>query len=141
MIWQKKKDGEVFSKGMEQTSFVLPLTLQFSFFHTRSSKRCGSLPPPQLYSHPYQMMLKEGHKHLSPVENLMAGGMAGVTSLLCTYPLDLIRSRLTVQTTETKYTGIMDTYRTVVREEGYLFAVLCTQASVMLLGGVLLFCC
>lgn len=66
----------------------------------------------------------------------MAGGMAGVTSLLCTYPLDLIRSRLTVQTTETKYTGIMDTYRTVVREEGYLFAVLCTQASVYVVGWV-----
>lgn len=52
--------------------------------------------------------------HLSPVQNLVAGGMAGVTSLLCTYPLDLIRSRLTVQTTEEKYRGIAPTFRMVI---------------------------
>jgi len=57
--------------------------------------------------------------HLSATQNLVAGGFAGVTSLLCTYPLDLVRSRLTIQTTETKYIGIFDTFRLVVREEGY----------------------
>jgi solute carrier family 25 phosphate transporter 23/24/25/41 len=51
--------------------------------------------------------------HLTPVQNLIAGGMAGVTSLLCTYPLDLIRSRLTIQTTEEKYKGIWATFLTV----------------------------
>lgn len=57
--------------------------------------------------------------HLTPVQNLVAGGMAGVTSLLCTYPLDLVRSRLTVQTTEEKYKGIAATFRMVYREEGF----------------------
>eukprot|EP01111_Echinosteliopsis_oligospora_P004549 TRINITY_DN1754_c0_g2_i2.p2 TRINITY_DN1754_c0_g2~~TRINITY_DN1754_c0_g2_i2.p2 ORF type:complete len:426 (+),score=104.27 TRINITY_DN1754_c0_g2_i2:1351-2628(+) len=56
--------------------------------------------------------------HLSAVQNLVAGGLAGVTSLLCTYPLDLVRSRLTIQTTASKYTGITDTFKTVVAEEG-----------------------
>lgn len=36
-----------------------------------------------------------------------------------TYPLDLIRTRLTIQTTENKYNGIADTYKKIVREEGY----------------------
>jgi solute carrier family 25 phosphate transporter 23/24/25/41 len=57
--------------------------------------------------------------HLTPVQNLLAGGCAGVTSLLFTYPLDLIRSRLTIQTTQTKYNGIMHTFDTIVKEEGY----------------------
>lgn len=61
----------------------------------------------------------EGAKHLNPIQNLIAGGMAGVTSLLCTYPLDLIRSRLTIQTTEEKYKGIGPTFRMIVKEEGY----------------------
>jgi solute carrier family 25 phosphate transporter 23/24/25/41 len=51
--------------------------------------------------------------HLTPVQNLLAGGLAGVTSLLCTYPLDLIRSRLTIQTTEEKYKGIFAAFKTV----------------------------
>lgn len=51
--------------------------------------------------------------HLTAIQNLIAGGMAGVTSLLCTYPLDLVRSRLTVQTTEEKYHGIREAFRMV----------------------------
>jgi len=66
-----------------------------------------------------KLLTGEDRIHLTPTENLLAGGMAGVTSLLCTYPLDLIRSRLTIQTTETKYTGIRDAFRTVIKEEGY----------------------
>jgi len=40
-------------------------------------------------------------------------------SLLCTYPLDVVRSRLTIQTTEEKYKGISGTFRTVIAEEGF----------------------
>ncbi|KAF2072773.1 hypothetical protein CYY_005919 [Polysphondylium violaceum] len=56
--------------------------------------------------------------HLSTYENLAVGGSAGVTSLLFTYPLDLIRSRLTVQVFASKYNGINDAFRTIVAEEG-----------------------
>ncbi len=37
---------------------------------------------------------------------------------MSTYPLDLIRTRLTIQTTEGKYHGIVDTFKKVVNEEG-----------------------
>ncbi|EFA84007.1 EF-hand domain-containing protein [Heterostelium album PN500] len=60
-----------------------------------------------------------GQSHLHTGQNLFVGGSAGVTSLLFTYPLDLIRSRLTVQIHEQKYTGIADAYRKIVAEEGY----------------------
>ena len=52
-------------------------------------------------------------------ESLLSGGLAGVTALITTYPLDLIRARLTIQTSEQKYNGIVDTFKKVVREEGY----------------------
>ncbi|KAM9977187.1 hypothetical protein ACTFIR_011045 [Dictyostelium discoideum] len=59
-----------------------------------------------------------GQPHLTTYENLFVGGAAGVTSLLCTYPLDLIRSRLTVQVFGNKYNGIADTCKMIIREEG-----------------------
>jgi len=52
------------------------------------------------------------------IENLIAGAFAGLTALISTYPLDLIRTRLTIQTTEQKYNGILHTFQCVVKEEG-----------------------
>ncbi|EGG20887.1 EF-hand domain-containing protein [Cavenderia fasciculata] len=66
-----------------------------------------------------EFLMEDGKKHLTTAQNLIVGGAAGVTSLLFTYPLDLIRARLTVQINEQKYNGILNTYRTVVKEEGY----------------------
>jgi len=51
---------------------------------------------------------------------LLSGGLAGITALILTYPLDLVRTRLTVQTTDTKYKGIMHTFKTVIKEEGII---------------------
>lgn len=38
-----------------------------------------------------------GRKELTPVETLVAGGGAGITALVITYPLEFVRCRLTVQ--------------------------------------------
>jgi solute carrier family 25 (mitochondrial phosphate transporter), member 23/24/25/41 len=65
------------------------------------------------YKRKFLMMNGGQSEHLTPVQNLVAGGFAGITSLLCTYPLDLVRSRLTIQTTEEKYHGIVPTFRMV----------------------------
>eukprot|EP01133_Synstelium_polycarpum_P004003 gene4003-4634_t len=67
-----------------------------------------------------KLLMKPGERHLSTGQNLLVGGAAGVTSLLFTYPLDLIRSRLTIQVHTQKYSGIADAYRKIVAEEGYL---------------------
>jgi solute carrier family 25 phosphate transporter 23/24/25/41 len=53
------------------------------------------------------------------VQRLICGGLAGSTACVLTYPLDFIRARLTVQTSQTmKYKGIVDGINQVVRAEG-----------------------
>ncbi|XP_051883332.1 graves disease carrier protein isoform X1 [Pristis pectinata] len=55
-----------------------------------------------------------GHVH-----RLMAGSMAGITAVVCTYPLDMIRARLAFQVKgEHKYTGIIDAFRVIYTQEG-----------------------
>lgn len=56
---------------------------------------------------------------------LVAGGLAGVASWVCCYPLDVMKSRLQAQTQTRldqcppKYLGIVDCFRKSVQEEGY----------------------
>ncbi|XP_046691552.1 graves disease carrier protein isoform X1 [Silurus meridionalis] len=55
-----------------------------------------------------------GHVH-----RLMAGSMAGMTAVICTYPLDVIRVRLAFQVTgEHRYTGIGNAFQTIYLKEG-----------------------
>ncbi|KAJ8250482.1 hypothetical protein COCON_G00224040 [Conger conger] len=55
-----------------------------------------------------------GHIH-----RLMAGSLAGITAVICTYPLDVIRARLAFQVTgEHRYTGIVNAFQTIYRKEG-----------------------
>ncbi|XDV50022.1 hypothetical protein PO909_019152 [Leuciscus waleckii] len=55
-----------------------------------------------------------GHIH-----RLMAGSMAGMTAVICTYPLDVIRARLAFQVTgEHRYTGIRNAFQTIYLKEG-----------------------
>ncbi|XP_041644615.1 graves disease carrier protein [Cheilinus undulatus] len=55
-----------------------------------------------------------GHIH-----RLMAGSMAGMTAVICTYPLDMIRSRLAFQVTGYhRYTGIFNAFHTIYLKEG-----------------------
>ncbi|XP_057772779.1 LOW QUALITY PROTEIN: mitochondrial arginine transporter BAC2-like [Salvia miltiorrhiza] len=51
---------------------------------------------------------------------LLAGGLAGVASWICCYPLDVVKTRLQAQSSSTeRYGGIVDCFRQSVREEGY----------------------
>ncbi|TNM99976.1 solute carrier family 25 member 16 [Takifugu rubripes] len=55
-----------------------------------------------------------GHIH-----RLMAGSMAGMTAVICTYPLDVVRARLAFQVTgEHRYTGIANAFHTIYLKEG-----------------------
>ena len=62
------------------------------------------------------------HTHqLHPLQRLWAGGLAGSTACAITYPLDLVRARLTLQSaSNAKYKGIVHGLQCVVREEGFL---------------------
>lgn len=49
---------------------------------------------------------------------LVSGGLAGVASWVCCYPLDVVKSRLQAQGYPPRYRGIADCFRRSVREEG-----------------------
>ncbi|KAG8388334.1 hypothetical protein BUALT_Bualt02G0114900 [Buddleja alternifolia] len=59
---------------------------------------------------------KNGHEKFRTM--LLAGGLAGVASWICCYPLDVIKTRIQGQT-DSRYCGIVDCFRRSVREEGY----------------------
>lgn len=62
---------------------------------------------------------KNGQESLRTM--LIAGGLAGVASWVCCYPLDVIKTRLQAQTSSSpqKYNGILDCLSRSVKEEGY----------------------
>ncbi|KAI6681380.1 hypothetical protein NL676_035261 [Syzygium grande] len=55
------------------------------------------------------------NKQLSPKPGI-AGACAGISSTLCTYPLELLKTRLTIQ--RGVYDGLFDAFLKIVREEG-----------------------
>jgi solute carrier family 25 phosphate transporter 23/24/25/41 len=58
-----------------------------------------------------------GSGQLTPVLRLMAGAGAGIVAMSATYPLDMVRGRLTVQEgRNVQYTGIVHAARTILRE-------------------------
>ncbi|KAK0571124.1 hypothetical protein LWI29_011463 [Acer saccharum] len=60
---------------------------------------------------------KPGEEPKIPIPaSLVAGACAGVTSTLFTYPLELVKTRLTIQ--RDVYNGILDAFVKIVREEG-----------------------
>jgi hypothetical protein len=66
--------------------------------------------------------IKPGESDLTASTRLLAGALAGITSVTVTYPLDLVRTRLAVQTDSKnlKYKGISDAFVLIVRNEGSL---------------------
>lgn len=52
---------------------------------------------------------------------LVAGGLAGVASWICCYPLDVVKTRLQAQlpSSPVQYNGIVDCFSKSVRREGY----------------------
>eukprot|EP01087_Luapelamoeba_hula_P002025 TRINITY_DN1179_c1_g3_i2.p1 TRINITY_DN1179_c1_g3~~TRINITY_DN1179_c1_g3_i2.p1 ORF type:complete len:498 (-),score=89.86 TRINITY_DN1179_c1_g3_i2:46-1539(-) len=57
--------------------------------------------------------------HISNEGRLAAGALSGITAAIATHPLDLVRTRLSAQTTEKKYSGLFGTFMTVYKEEGW----------------------
>lgn len=54
---------------------------------------------------------------------LLAGSLAGMTAVCTTYPLDVVRARLAMQSygkTTTNYKGFLDALRRIPKEEGFM---------------------
>ncbi|EQC37775.1 hypothetical protein SDRG_04802 [Saprolegnia diclina VS20] len=66
------------------------------------------------------IMVSDGAKDLTSLQKLLAGSIAGVASVIVTYPLDFIRARMTVPDAMTKqqYTGIWHALKVTVQHEG-----------------------
>uniref|UniRef100_A0A803QNY9 Uncharacterized protein n=1 Tax=Cannabis sativa TaxID=3483 RepID=A0A803QNY9_CANSA len=74
----------------------------------------------------FYMKFMEVNKHLTPKlgeqakhpipPSLIVGACAGVSSTLCTYPLELLKTRLTIQ--RGVYDGLFDAFLKILREEG-----------------------
>lgn len=60
-----------------------------------------------------------GSPELTPVLRLMAGAGAGIVAMSATYPLDMVRGRLTVQEgRNVQYRGILHATSTILKEVG-----------------------
>ncbi|CAM6003572.1 unnamed protein product, partial [Sphagnum balticum] len=57
---------------------------------------------------------------LIPVLHLCAGACAGIITMSATYPVDMVRGSLTVQTEDSRhrYCGMSHTFQTIIKEEG-----------------------
>ncbi|KAG7956376.1 hypothetical protein I3843_11G121200 [Carya illinoinensis] len=68
----------------------------------------------------YQQQPGNEEAQLTPVLRLGAGACAGIIAMSATYPMDMVRGRLTVQTENSprQYKGIFHALSTVLREEG-----------------------
>ncbi|XLT91039.1 hypothetical protein S245_012999 [Arachis hypogaea] len=57
---------------------------------------------------------------LTPVLRLGAGACTGIIAMSATYPMDMVRGRITVQTEKSpyQYRGMFHALTTVLREEG-----------------------
>jgi len=70
-------------------------------------------------------------KDMSPLTRLVCGGMAGVTSVTFTYPLDIVRTRLSIQSASfaqlgsrpTKLLGMWETMVLMYKTEGGFLAL------------------
>ncbi|KAL8136124.1 adenine nucleotide transporter BT1, chloroplastic/mitochondrial-like [Apium graveolens] len=60
---------------------------------------------------------KSGEQPVQPIPaSLIAGAVAGISSTICTYPLELLKTRLTVQ--RGVYKNLVDAFIKIVQEEG-----------------------
>jgi len=58
--------------------------------------------------------------HLHFKEQVFAGAAAGLVEVLIMYPLDVVKTRLQLQKGTGKYTSVLQTFRTIAKEEGPL---------------------
>ncbi|PSR91445.1 Mitochondrial adenine nucleotide transporter like [Actinidia chinensis var. chinensis] len=68
----------------------------------------------------YRQQTRKEDAELTPLLRLGAGACAGIIAMSATYPMDMVRGRLTVQTelSPRQYRGIFHALSTVFREEG-----------------------
>lgn len=75
--------------------------------------------------------MEEGATELDTPRRLFGGALAGITSVAATYPLDIVRTRLSIQTAyvgslhvdKTRAPGLWDTAKVLYKTEGGILAL------------------
>jgi solute carrier family 25 protein 43 len=67
-----------------------------------------------------KLVFSDEDGNLTPVNALFAGSLGGVMATISVYPLDMVKTRLTVQHSggDAKYLGISHAFKTIAAEEG-----------------------
>lgn len=88
-----------------------------------------------LFSPRFVVLFMDDLGHISQWSSIVAGSLAGMVSMIVTYPTDLIKTRLIVQNMlEPSYKGLSHAFSTIYHQEGLL--ALYRGVSLTVLGKV-----
>lgn len=110
-IWQTEGIRGLFKGNGTNCARIVPNSAVKFFSYEQASKGILWL---------YRQQSGNVDAELTPVLRLGAGACAGIIAMSATYPMDMVRGRLTVQTANSpqQYRGIYHALTTVFREEG-----------------------
>ncbi|GLT46627.1 hypothetical protein SLA2020_203710 [Shorea laevis] len=110
-IWRTEGFRGLFKGNGANCARIIPNSAVKFFSYEQASKGILYL---------YQQQTGHEDARLTPVLRLGAGACAGIIAMSATYPMDLVRGRLTVQTENSpyQYRGMFHALSTVLREEG-----------------------
>ncbi|KAG5579431.1 hypothetical protein H5410_050058 [Solanum commersonii] len=131
-IWRTEGFKGLFKGNGTNCARIVPNSAVKFFSYEQASKGIlylyrqqtgnGMSLPFKLYTghgdHPLEEKMEDAQ--LTPLLRLGAGACAGIIAMSATYPMDMVRGRLTVQTENSpyQYRGMFHALSTVLREEG-----------------------
>ncbi|KAK7275330.1 hypothetical protein RIF29_16443 [Crotalaria pallida] len=110
-IWRTEGFRGLFKGNGTNCARIVPNSAVKFFSYEQASKGILYL---------YQQQTGNEDAQLTPLLRLGAGACAGIIAMSATYPMDMVRGRITVQTEKSpyQYRGMFHALSTVLREEG-----------------------
>ena len=110
-IWRTEGFRGLFKGNGTNCARIVPNSAVKFFSYEQASKAILQL---------YQQKIGNEDAQLTPVLRLGAGACTGIIAMSATYPMDMVRGRITVQTEKSpyQYRGMFHALTTVLREEG-----------------------
>ncbi|KAG9134071.1 hypothetical protein Leryth_004760 [Lithospermum erythrorhizon] len=110
-IWRNEGFRGLFKGNGANCARIVPNSAVKFFSYEQASKGILYL---------YRKQTRNENAELTPLLRLGAGACAGIIAMSATYPLDMVRGRLTVQTEKSpyQYRGMVHALSTILREEG-----------------------
>ncbi|XP_073143538.1 mitochondrial adenine nucleotide transporter ADNT1-like [Henckelia pumila] len=111
-IWRTEGFRGMFKGNGTNCARIVPNSAVKFFSYEQASKGILYL---------YRQQTGNEDAQLTPLLRLGAGACAGIIAMSATYPMDMVRGRITVQTEKSpfQYRGMFHALSTVLREEGF----------------------